>query len=368
MPVKDLHEKPFDEGTIVKLELFEAYAKEWLPTFIMSRYKEVWIFDFFAGTGYDITGTAGSSIRLLRQIKNQIGNIIQQNIKINICFNEYDKNKYEELFESCSRYLNDNKEIQRTIHVEFFNCDFNVLFPKCLEAIKNFPSLVYLDQNGIKFIAEKFILELEKTNTTDFLYYISSSYFWRFGNTNAFKNVIDLDMEKVKQNPYKYIHIALLNHLKNKLPANSKLSLYPFTIKKQAGMYGVIFGAKHKRGVDKFLKTVWEMNKLNGSANFDIDDDYSKIQLDLFEERKLNKIDSFSKLLREKLLSRDLKTNEEIYNFALEEGHLCNQAADEVKRMKIEKLIDYDGKSPLINYEQVYVNKRIITFKIIKKS
>lgn len=364
MPVKDLHEKPFDEGTIVKLELFEEYAKEWLPTFIMSPYKEVWVFDFFAGTGYDIAGTAGSSIRLLRQIKNQIGNIFQQKIKINVCFNEFDKDKYEELVESCNRYLVDNKDVQRAINIKYRNCDFNELFPKCLSTIEKYPSLVYLDQNGIKFIAEKFILELEKTKTTDFLYYISSSYFWRFGNTNAFKNVIDLDMEKVKQNPYKYIHVALLEHLKNKLPYKSELSLYPFTIKKQSGMYGVIFGTKHKRGVDKFLKTVWDMNQLNGSANFDIDDDHSKNQLDLFEGKKLNKIESFSKTLREKVLAGKLKTNEEIYNFALEEGHVCNHAADEIKKMKKEGLINYSEKSPLINYDQVYKNKRIITFKI----
>jgi len=32
--------------------------------------------------------------------------------------------------------------------------------------------------------------------------------------------------------------------------------------------------------------------------------------------------------------------------------------------MKREGLIDYSEKSPLINYDQVYKNKRIITFKI----
>jgi len=365
MPVIDLHEKPFDEGTIVKLELFEEYAKQWLPTFIMSQYKEVWIFDFFAGTGYDIVGNAGSSIRLLRQIKNQIGNIFQQKIKINICFNEYDENKYEELVFSCKRFLNDNKDLARAINVQFRKCDFKELFPKCLSTIRQFPSLVYLDQNGIKFIAEKFILELEKTKTTDFLYYISSSYFWRFGNTKAFKNVIDMDMEKVKQNPYKFIHVAILNHLKSKLPNNSDLSLYPFTIKKQAGMYGIIFGAKHKRAVDKFLKTVWDMNQLNGAANFDIDDEKSKLQLDIFEGKKLTKIESFCINLRAKVLNRELKTNKEIYNFALDEGHISQHASQVIKDMKKEGLIDYSEKSPLINYEQIYKNMRIVEYKLI---
>lgn len=366
MPVKDLHEIAFDEGTIVKLELFEEYAKQWLPTFIMSEHKEVWVFDFFAGTGYDIAGTAGSSIRILRQIKNQIGNIFQRKIKINVCFNEYDDNKHEELVFSCQRFLEENKDVGRAINVIYRKCDFNDLFPKCLSTIYQYPSLVYLDQNGIKFIADKFILELEKTNTTDFLYYISSSYFWRFGNTKAFRNVIDIDMEKVKQNPYKYIHIAILNHLKCKLPSESALSLYPFTIKKQSGMYGVIFGAKHKRAVDKFLKTVWDMNQLNGAANFDIDDDNSKIQLDLFDGKKLNKIESFTKKLRENVLSGNLKTNMEIYNFALDEGHISQHASQVIKDMKKEGLIDYCEKSPLINYDQVYKNRRIIEFKLIR--
>jgi three-Cys-motif partner protein len=368
MPVKDLHEKAFDEGTIVKLELFEEYAKQWLPTFIMSEHKEVWIFDFFAGTGYDIAGTAGSSIRLLRQIKNQIGNIFQRKIKINVCFNEYDENKYEELVFSSQRFLDDNNDVKRAINVEYRKCDFNELFPKCLSIIRTFPSLVYLDQNGIKFIADKFILELEKTHTTDFLYYISSSYFWRFGNTKAFKNVIDMDMEKVKQNPYKYIHITILNHLKSKLPNNSELSLYPFTIKKQSGMYGIIFGAKHKRAVDKFLHTAWEINQLNGSANFDIDDDYSKNQLDLFDGKKLNKIEIFTNKLREKVLLGKLKTNKEIYNFALEEGHISQHASKVIKDMKKEGLIDYNERSPLINYDQVYKNRRILEFKLNRKT
>ena len=45
---KDLHEKPFDEGTLKKLDIFEAYTKQWLPTFIMNNYEsDIYIFDLF---------------------------------------------------------------------------------------------------------------------------------------------------------------------------------------------------------------------------------------------------------------------------------------------------------------------------------
>lgn len=44
---KDLHEKPFDEGTLKKLDIFEAYTKQWLPTFIMNNYEsDIYIFDY----------------------------------------------------------------------------------------------------------------------------------------------------------------------------------------------------------------------------------------------------------------------------------------------------------------------------------
>jgi hypothetical protein len=33
---KNMHAKPFDEGTMVKLELFKLYFREWLPVFAKS--------------------------------------------------------------------------------------------------------------------------------------------------------------------------------------------------------------------------------------------------------------------------------------------------------------------------------------------
>ncbi len=78
MPYKDLHESPFDETTIAKLEIFEDYAQAWIPTFVMSGVDTICIYDFFAGTGYDKNGVEGSPIRLLNKIKEQIGNIFQK--------------------------------------------------------------------------------------------------------------------------------------------------------------------------------------------------------------------------------------------------------------------------------------------------
>ncbi|MCQ2305079.1 MAG: three-Cys-motif partner protein TcmP [Bacteroidales bacterium] len=367
----DLHRKPFDEGTITKLEIFENYASEWLPTFIMSyTNSDLWIFDFFAGTGYDSTGVAGSSIRILQQVDKQVGNIFSQNIRINLCFNEYDKDKFALLQNSCNEFVEKNnglKRLQDSQHLvlKYRNCDFADLFPKTISTIQKCPSLLYLDQNGMKFLADKYLLTLEKLPTVDFLYYLSSSYFIRFGNTPQFQTNMNVDLEKARQNPYKFIHKSILEQLREKIPNTSSLKLYPFTIKKGTNIYGIIFGAKHPRAVDKFLKTVWNKNKINGEANFDIDDDLSKSQLDLFEEKSLTKIEYFQKQLKELVLSGKLVSNKDVYDYVLEQGHIPPHASEVISAMKKDNLLTYESKSPLINYEQVYQKKRVLKYNLL---
>jgi hypothetical protein len=215
----------------------------------------------------------------------------------------------------------------------------------------------------MKFLADKYIDDLEKTSQTDFLYFLSSSYFVRFGKTNAFQTNMNIDIERARKNPYKYIHKSILEQLQEKLPQNTKLSLYPFTIKKNTNVYGIIFGATHPRAVDKFLKTAWDKNNVNGEANFDIDDEINECQPTLFG-KKPTKIECFKQNIRQEILDGKIKTNKDAYNYTLKQGHISSHATEEVAAMKKEKLIQYDGKSPLINYEQVYKNNRIINFQI----
>jgi three-Cys-motif partner protein len=369
MPKKDLHDDPFDQTTIAKLEIFEDYAQAWLPTFVMNGVHTLCIFDFFAGTGYDKNGIEGSPIRILKKIKEQIGNIFQKGVKVKLYFNEWEPNKKEQLKfgmlqKACEEFLYSNADVKRAIELQLLNEDFETLFPKLLSTIRGFPSLVYLDQNGIKFLSDKYLLELENTTQTDFIYFVSASYFWRFGDKKEFKMHLDIDMADAKKDPYRLIHRNIIEQLRKKLPPQTNLKLYPFSLKKGANIYGIIFGASHVRAVDKFLSLAWNRNKDNGQANFDIDEDSKKIQPDLFEGIKMKKIESFKSLLRSEVLSKRLTTNAEVLNFTYREGHIPRHAADTLKQMKSDRLIDYEGSSPMITYENVYKLKRIIQYKI----
>lgn len=369
MAYKDLHDEPFDESTIAKLEIFEKYAEAWIPTWVMLGVKKICIFDFFSGTGYDVNSVPGSPIRLLEKIKNQIYNINQKKVVVDIYFNEWQPNKKEQkkfglLKSACLSYLNENENLKEAINVKFFNEDVETLFPKLILEIRKHPSLVYLDQNGIKFLAEKYLLELERSDRTDFLYFVSASYIWRFGESKEFKNYVRLDMNSAKREPYKTIHRSLIEQLRQRLPSDTKLKLYPFSLRKGSNVYGIIFGASHLRAVDKFLAIAWKKNAINGEANFDIDDDRGKAQGDLFLEKKLTKPEKFKINLEKLILQGNIRTNADALNYAYSEGHIGSHAAEVLKQLKKEGRVHFDNISPLITYEKVYKEKIILNYHI----
>jgi three-Cys-motif partner protein len=363
----DHHDEPFDENTITKLEIFEDYASAWIPTFVMMQVPEICIFDFFAGTGYDKNGVAGSPIRTLEKILDQKGNLFQKNVTVNLFLNEFKKEKFEQLKIACQEFLEKNKGLEFKVKVQYLNEDFELLFPKLLPRIKKHPSLVYLDQNGIKFLSDKYFLELEKTKQTDFLYFVSSSYFWRFGDKEEFQMHLDIDMAEAKKQKYSYIHKSITEQIRHKLPNDSKLKLYPFSLKKGANIHGIIFGASHPRAVDKFLGISWKRNEVNGDANFDIDEDNSKDQMDLFAGKKMTKIEGFKNEIKELVLTGQICNNRDLIEYTHSQGHIPKHSADCLKELKKDNKITYDSSSPLVTYENVYKKKRLISYKIVEQ-
>lgn len=361
----NLHDKPFDETTLTKLQLFEDYAQAWLPTFLMQPYlTELHIFDFFAGTGYDLDGKAGSPIRIIEKIIEQRGPIFQKQTSIIFHINEFDKSKFELLVASCNERLAQANGIDRFVKLNFYNEDFGVLFPKLFSFIEKFPSLVYLDQNGVKFLSSDYFGKLEKTKQTDFLYFAASSYITRFGELKEFQAYLSfLDLNELKNSGLKKVHRNLTDQLKRKISINSKLKLYPFTLKKNKNIYGVIFGATHFRAVDKFLSITWKYNGLNGDANFDIDEEFKKDQLDLFEGRKLSKIDAFKQIVCDKVLSGEIKTNLELLIFVYENGHIGKHADEVIRALKKEGKIKYNSNSPCVTYESAFNNNKKVLYE-----
>lgn len=367
----DLHSRPFDPGTIAKLEIFEDYAQAWIPTFVMSKVPEIHIFDFFSGPGYDKNGIKGSPIRILDKIYDFIELIQQKGVKVVVHFNEFEPNKkaqlkYQKLSENIDVYLENHRQLMRHVKVQKYNKDASALIGDLSHLISKYPSLVFLDQNGIKFISQKFLSFLENIEKCDCLFFVSSSYFKRLGKTNEFRRVLDFSDEELNEMKFSHVHRSVVEKVKLQLSKTKGLKLFPFSIRKGSNIFGIIFTSKSYAAVDKFLKIGWNRNKINGEADFDIDEDLSKAQLNLFSPPKLTKIESFKQELRELIRDRKIRNNEEALKYTYRTGNLYRHANEAVKAMKKENLIDYEGGTPGINYKYVFKrkSKRIIEYKI----
>lgn len=339
---RDIHKKPFDEGTKAKLSIFEVYLKEWLPVFLAKKeviWRTINIYDFFAGPGYDSKGQKGTPMIIRDELQPYFDSIIDKKLNVNLYLNEYSKAKKEEL----ETRIEDDDLRPYSITIE--SLDFKEAFDKQFPSMaqNSCANLLFLDQNGVKHISEEVFKKIIGLKTTDFLFFISSSTIKRFSEHPNIAQHIKLNPEEVEKTPYHKIHGLILDYYKSLIPPNKQYYLAPFSLKKNAGVYGLIFGSGHVLGIDKFLTTCWNIDPERGTANFDIDDDrIIQGQYDLFsgDVRKPKKVELFERELERKILMRELITDREIYLYALTNGFIPIHIRKVINKLISEKKID----------------------------
>ena len=250
--------------------------------------------------------------------------------------------------------------LKRFVRIQYSNKDFNAIYKEIIVKTRNMPNLYIIDQSGIKFTNQEIFNTLLGLATTDFLFFISSSFFQRFNKEDEFIRHLNINEGDLKSNPYNFIHRIILDKYRSLIPIGSDLRIFPFSIKKNSNIYGIIFGSKHILGVEKFLKIAWDKNKINGEANYDIDDDTYKTQLVLnfdnpSETKKLTKIESFKIKLEEFIKNKKKVTNVELYYFTYDNGHISEHTNKHLRELKTKKIISYSGHTK-ISWDKVKKN------------
>ncbi|WDF79878.1 three-Cys-motif partner protein TcmP [Mucilaginibacter sp. KACC 22773] len=358
MPGKDLFRKPFDEGTLAKLNVFRDYLKEWLPVFV-SKKEPIWttiqIFDFFAGQGKDMNNISGSPLIALEIVQSLEKFIKERNVQVILHFNELDNDNYTFLEEAL-------KGIEGQFIIKKYKEDFSTLFLSLYDSMKTSANFLFLDQNGIKQITKDIFNKIISLKQTDFLFYISSSYFKRFATTPEFQKYFSFDVAEVQQINYYHIHRNVLQHYKSLIHQNKRYYLAPFSIKKGSNIYGLIFGTNHTLGIEKFLTIAWKNDKLRGEANYDIDSEHIDLKTpSLFEQyNKPSKRQIFEKNLTESIISKQLEFKHSVYLYTLNEGFLFKDANAVLNRLKSNNKIKFDFELITSNLHKDEINKKII--------
>jgi len=337
MPRLNLHQKPFDESTKDKLDLFREYLREWLPVFIHSTFVEtLQVFDFFAGPGGDVEGNPGSPVIICNEIRSALVSVRDHHPKIKMFFNEYDENKCKNL----SACIAEQKDSLPQVEFATMQKDFHSAFSQWEPLMHGEKAnLLFLDQSGVQQITKPIFQTIVRLPRTDFIFFISSAMVNRFKNIPEIRNHVPITDEDLSQMNGTNVHRIVANAYSRWIPENFEYYLGPFSIKKGANVYGLVFGSGHPLGIDKFLKVAW---KRGGDANFDIDKDgIDPGQPSLFTDfDKPKKIAMFEKDLESAILERRLSTNKDVYTFALRSGVLSKDAKNALNQMM------KDGKIP----------------------
>jgi len=337
---KDFFDKPFNEDTVIKLEMYGDYIRKWAPVFLANQKPFVHvinIFDFFSGVGRDSKGTEGSPLLAINILMEYAEYLSKKELSINLYLNDYNKSYCERLKQNIDELKFDKENINILISNKDFKDAYRELRPK----MKNAANLIFLDQFGVKFVNKEFFQELITIPFTDTLFFVSSATYKRFSKDENISEIIGIDPKVVAKTPASHIHKLVTDVYDSFIADDVSYGIAPFSIKKGANIYGLIFGSGHPLGMEKFLEVCWAKDNDTGEANFDIEGDaLKKSAPSLFEEfNPPTKIELFQSELEEKILTKEVTSDFEIYFFMINKGFLGQHVRPVIQKLKTEEKI-----------------------------
>lgn len=315
----NINAKPYDEATKDKLDLFRNCFKEWFPALLHNPYcDELYVFDFFAGSGLDIDGNFGSPLILLNEAKgeNRMHCSHSSAKKVKFIFNEAKKKKSEILSENVNNYLNNclqNCGLEKCVYdIKTRRNKFKDLFlAGDMNRILQDPKVgkfILLDQYGFKEIDEGIFLKLVSSPKTDFIFFITSSFLKRFREHPYVQKYFESNRIDFNESEPKYCHSVVADFYRSLVPPSKDYFIHHFTIKKGSNYYGLIFGTNHSFGMEKFLKVCWGKDPLAGESNFNILGDHDENSL-FYTEVNTFKNEKYKKHLIGEILKGSIRDN-----------------------------------------------------------
>jgi len=346
MPAEEIEDKPFNEGTLTKLQLFELYARAWLPVFTAPPepiWKRIHVFDFFAGRGRDCEGTPGSATLLLAEIRNRWAEIQSKNLQVTLTVSDADPDKIASL----TTYFNERSLIPPGLRLNPQTGDFATVFERYKPILQSgdVACLVVLDQYGFKQIDSEVFATLTRCPVTDILFFVSTQHLHRFADHPTVRRYIELE----RAEDHYLAHKPLIEWYRSQIPKGVEYYLAPFSFMKGKNIYSLIFGSGSTKGMEQFLTVAWQKDKLNGEADYDLNrEDFSDLApflaMDMFAKPK--KVQVFEASLKKSLLDGSLLSEADIYRFCLGQAMLPRHSSPVLLELKKQGRIDCDFRSP----------------------
>lgn len=343
MAREEFHDKPYDEGTLTKLRIFQLYVQEWLPVFLSRPnppYLELHVFDFFAGPGRDARGVPGSPLKILEVFEDYRAKDLAgwSQVTKEVHFLDLDRKKVDAL----RGLIEEEGKDVPGVKLDIRPSEFTAALESHRSVLENprATKLLIIDQFGVDAVSDDVFRKLISYPTTDFIFFLSSSTLHRFRDHPAIKQKIPNPEDSY------HVHRAAFDYYKGLV--GDDVFLGQFSIRKRSNIYGLIFGSRHPLGIHKFLEVAWRTDEIAGEANFDVDrDNIGRGELLLgMDVMKPKKIQSFERSLELSMREMCLKSESDVIHFCIESGMTGQHAAPIIAKLKKEGFLDADFRVP----------------------
>lgn len=351
MAKKDSKKTMFEHSE-VKVKLLDTYLKRYFNILNNSQFiGDIHYFDLFSAEGIYENGGKGSPIIVLESIKNAYYTAKHKkgkSSKFHCLFNDIDGNKISTLQNNISNLKLHYLEFGS---ITFSQKDYKLLVPevssKINELKKGEKAFIFIDPYGYKEVRISDIKSLLQKGNSEVLLFLPTHFMFRFIDGGTPESLYEFIEEIVPKQewPKSVTGLEFIENLKNgfKTYLGDNIFVDTFVISRDKNQFFCLFFfTSHIYGFDRMLDAKWELDDEQGRGwvfKGDTVDLFSVLEKEPNTQKFENELRSFIK--------GNNRTNKEVYEFTLKNGHLTKHTIQIFKKWQDSKQLitkSPDGK------------------------
>lgn len=354
----------------VKIDLLQKYLEIYLNVLSNTFVRKIYLYDLFCGFGVYENEGMGSPLIMLQEINKVLVAEKGNKIDYQCFFNDYNQENIAKLRKNIAK-----KIFNFSVDNVKYSCeDYRSLISEVILEINSFSShekaFVFIDPYQYKGIGFGDIKSLLQSKKAEVLLFLPTQFMFRFesnGTPESLKCFIE-ELVPYEEWPKSATGIDFIENLKShfKIKLGEDYYVDTFVIKRDEGQYYCLFFfTSHIFGFQKMLEAKWDIDKNEGRGWC------FTHSSDLFAGQKSSVTLKFEMELKRYLLS-GLRTNKDVYEFTLHNGHLPKHANEVLRNWQNEGMLTVlkkDGEMAIkgsyyLNYQDWRKNPDKVTFQL----
>lgn len=350
------------EHSLAKIALYKKYLSIYLNVLASTPFKTIYLLDLFAGEGRDVDGKACSSIAAIEAVKNHFATADHVCKKIIIFLNDSGNSVVEKSIKKIDRVKRFAEEVilPTQYKIVYSEENFENIIGSVIQRLDKLDSsekaFCFFDPWGYKYSKPQILKGLLANGNTELLLFMPICFIHRFAakalkdeDYSAGQHIEEFITELYENDvPEIKTQVSFIKGILRQFKKYLKVGYVDvmFIEKEKNQFFAIYFFSNSKRGFQKMLEAKWSIDEKDGKV-FSVNK--NQFGNDLFESVDH---ENYSFLLYEELKKRKGMTNQEIFDFGLENNHLPKHSRKVLEELKKERKIKVttEGGADAIGY------------------